>query len=91
MLLFTGVWFEIEDPDGLLEGETWEKLRPAVLLGNHQTELDVLAIGHIFPRYCSVTAKKSLVYVPLLGWFSKLFPTPGRIPSKPRTRKPFLT
>ena len=26
MLLFTGVWFEIEDPDGLLQGETWEKL-----------------------------------------------------------------
>ena len=71
MLLFTGVWFEIEDPDGLLQGETWEKLRPAVLLGNHQTELDVAAVGHIFPRYCSVTAKKSLVYVPLLGWFSK--------------------
>lgn len=71
MLLFTGVWFEIEDPDGLLQGETWEKLRPAVLLGNHQTELDVAAVGHIFPRYCSVTAKKSLIYVPILGWFSK--------------------
>lgn len=73
MLLFTGVWFEIEDPDGLLQGETWEKLRPAVLLGNHQTELDVAAVGHIFPRYCSVTAKKSLIYVPILGWFSKSF------------------
>jgi lysophosphatidate acyltransferase len=71
MLLFSGGWFEIEDPDGLLQGEAWEKLRPAVLLGNHQTELDVAAVGHIFPRYCSVTAKKSLVYVPLLGWFSK--------------------
>lgn len=75
MLLFTGVWFEIEDPDGLLQGETWEKLRPAVLLGNHQTELDVAAVGHIFPRYCSVTAKKSLVYVPLLGWFMALSKT----------------
>ena len=73
MLLFTGVWFEIEDPDGLLEGETWEQLRPAVLLGNHQTELDVLVLGHLFPRYCSVTAKKSLMYVPILGWFSKYF------------------
>jgi len=71
MLLFTGVWFEIEDPEGLLQGETWEKLRPAVLLGNHQTELDVLFLGHLFPQYCSVTAKKSLMYVPILGWFSK--------------------
>lgn len=71
MLLFTGVWFEIEDPDGLLHGETWDKLRPAVLLGNHQTELDVLFLGHLFPKYTSVTAKKSLMYTPFLGWFSE--------------------
>lgn len=71
MLVYTGVWFEIEDPDGLLQGETWDKLRPAVLVGNHQTELDVLFLGHLFPKYCSVTAKKSLMYLPFLGWFSK--------------------
>jgi lysophosphatidate acyltransferase len=71
MWLSTGVWFEIEDPEGLLEGDKWENLRPAVLLGNHQTELDVLVLGHLFPRYTSVTAKKSLMYVPILGWFSK--------------------
>lgn len=74
MLLFTGVWFEIEDPEGCLQGEEWEKLRPAVLLGNHQTELDVLFLGHLFPKYTSVTAKKSLIYVPVLGWFSKFAP-----------------
>jgi lysophosphatidate acyltransferase len=74
MLLYTGVWLEIEDPEGLLEGDKWENLRPAVLLGNHQTELDVLVLGHLFPRYCSVTAKKSLMYVPILGWFSKYIP-----------------
>lgn len=71
MLLYTGVWFEIEDPDRLLQGENWERLRPAVLLGNHQTELDVLVLGHLFPPYTSVTAKKSLMWVPILGWFSK--------------------
>lgn len=72
MFLFTRVWFEIEDPKGVL-GRT----RPAVLLGNHQTELDVLFLGHVFPRYTSVTSKRSLVYVPVLGWFSmytSLFP-----------------
>lgn len=79
MLLFTGVWFEIEDPEGLLQGDTWDKLRPAVLLGNHQTELDVLFLGHLFPKYCSVTAKKSLMYMPFLGWFSKLFSTPPAV------------
>lgn len=66
MLLFTGVWFEIEDPQDYLG-----KTRPAVFVGNHQSELDVAFLGHMFPPYCSVTAKKSLKYVPFLGWFSK--------------------
>lgn len=35
------------------------------------SELDVLMLGCIFPKYCSVTAKKSLKYTPFLGWFSK--------------------
>jgi len=65
MLVFTGVWFEIDDPEGWL-GRT----RPAVFVGNHQTEMDVLFLGHMFPKYCSVTAKKSLRLVPVLGWFS---------------------
>jgi len=65
MLLFTGVWFEIDDEEDYI-GRT----RPAVFVGNHQTELDVLFLGHVFPPYCSVTAKKSLKYVPILGWFS---------------------
>lgn len=69
MLLFTGVWFEIED-----EGDWLNTTRPAVFLGNHQTELDVLFLGHMFPKYCSVTAKKSLKYTPFLGWFSMYTP-----------------
>ncbi|KAK9467819.1 hypothetical protein V1512DRAFT_260147 [Lipomyces arxii] len=43
--------------------------RPAIIVGNHQTEMDVFLLGRIFPRYCSVTAKSSLKYVPFLGWF----------------------
>jgi hypothetical protein len=40
-------------------------------------ELDVLMLGCVFPQYCSVTAKKSLQWVPFLGWFSASldFPT----------------
>ena len=60
-----GVWFDVEDEKDYL-GTT----RPAVLMGNHQTELDVLYLGHVFPKYCSVTAKRSLKYTPFLGWFS---------------------
>ena len=46
--------------------------RPFVIVGNHQTELDVLLLGSVFPPHCSVSAKKSLKYVPFLGWFMAL-------------------
>lgn len=55
-----------------IEGEEYLSTRPAVFIGNHQTELDILALGYIFPPYCSVTAKKSLKHVPVLGWFMAL-------------------
>jgi len=67
MWLTTGVTFKIEDPNDYL-GTT----RPAVFIGNHQTELDVLMLGYMFPKYCSVTAKKSLKSTPFLGWFMSL-------------------
>jgi lysophosphatidate acyltransferase len=65
MLLFTRVWFDVED-----EKDWLNTTRPALFVGNHQTELDVLFLGHVFPKYCSVTSKKSLKYMPFLGWFS---------------------
>lgn len=65
MRLTTGVQFEIEGQEHL-------KTRPAVFIANHQTELDVLLLGTIFPPYCSVTAKKSLKRIPFLGWFMAL-------------------
>ena len=46
--------------------------RPAVFIGNHQTALDVLLLGTVFPKYTSVTSKKSLKSVPFLGWFMSL-------------------
>ncbi|PQE08827.1 hypothetical protein CJF32_00009611 [Rutstroemia sp. NJR-2017a WRK4] len=67
MYFTTGVIFEVDDPHNYL-GRT----RPAVIIGNHQTELDVLMLGSVFPKYCSVTAKKSLKNVPVLGWFMSL-------------------
>lgn len=62
-----GVEFVIDDPKNIL-GST----RPAVFIGNHQTELDVLMLGTMFPKYCSVTAKASLKRTPFLGWFMTL-------------------
>ncbi|KAK3944295.1 hypothetical protein QBC46DRAFT_374929 [Diplogelasinospora grovesii] len=67
MAATTGVAFDVEDPKGHLK-----TVRPAVFVGNHQTELDVLMLGAMFPKYCSVTAKSSLKHVPFLGWFMSL-------------------
>ena len=67
MSLTTGVRFEIQDPKNILK-----TVRPAVFLGNHQTELDVLMLGSMFPKNCSMTAKSSLKKTPFLGWFMTL-------------------
>lgn len=69
MLATTGITFEVIDPKGHLSKE---ENRPAVLVGNHQTELDVLMLGCVFPKHCSVTAKASLRRTPVLGWFMSL-------------------
>ncbi|PFH63138.1 hypothetical protein XA68_17782 [Ophiocordyceps unilateralis] len=63
----TGVSFVVDDPR-----RTLDKVRPAVFVGNHQTELDVLMLGAMFPKRCSVTAKSALKHVPFLGWFMRL-------------------
>lgn len=63
----TDVRFEI------VSGEQYlNSVRPAVLIGNHQSALDILLLGTIFPYYCSVTAKSSLKWLPFLGWFMAL-------------------
>lgn len=67
MALATGIRFEIQDPHNVLS-----TVRPAVFVGNHQTELDVLMLGAMFPRHCSMTAKSSLKKTPFLGWFMTL-------------------
>lgn len=60
-----GIKIKIDRPEIL------EKL-PAILISNHQSELDVYLLGRLFPQSCVVTAKKQLKYVPFLGWFMSL-------------------
>ncbi len=64
-LYTTGVKFDILDNGH----EILNSNRPVVIIVNHQTELDVLLLGWIWPKHCSVTAKKSLRNIPFLGWF----------------------
>ncbi|KAG0661137.1 1-acylglycerol-3-phosphate O-acyltransferase [Maudiozyma exigua] len=51
-----------------------EKLRnkPFIVVSNHQSTLDILMLGRMFPPGCTITAKTSLKYIPFLGWFMAL-------------------
>lgn len=55
----------------VINEENLDKL-PFVAISNHQSSLDILMLGRLFPKGCTVTAKKSLKYVPILGWFMSL-------------------
>ncbi|KAF8592591.1 1-acylglycerol-3-phosphate O [Ramaria rubella] len=58
-----GISFEVE-------GEHWlDATRPAILVGNHQSMLDIIYLGRIFPNRASMVAKKELKWVPLLGQY----------------------
>ncbi|PIL37422.1 hypothetical protein GSI_01116 [Ganoderma sinense ZZ0214-1] len=56
----------------IVEGEEHLDTRPAVLVGNHQSMLDILYLGRIFPRRASIMAKKELQWSPFLGQFMTL-------------------
>ncbi|TBU61536.1 hypothetical protein BD310DRAFT_956989 [Dichomitus squalens] len=56
----------------IVEGQGYLETRPSVLVGNHQSMLDILYLGRIFPRRASIMAKKELQWSPLLGQFMTL-------------------
>ncbi|KAJ2383949.1 1-acylglycerol-3-phosphate O-acyltransferase [Coemansia sp. RSA 2611] len=56
-----------------LEGEDiLHRARPCVLVGNHQTMLDLVMLGRVFPMQTVILAKKAVSYYPLVGWFMRL-------------------
>ncbi|KAI0082512.1 1-acylglycerol-3-phosphate O [Panus rudis PR-1116 ss-1] len=55
-----------------LEGEEYLNERPAVIVANHQSMLDILMLGRVFPKRASIMAKKELQWAPLLGQFLAL-------------------
>lgn len=60
-----GVRFRVEGEENLENG-------PYIALGNHQTMVDILYLGRIFPKGCTIMAKKELQWTPLLGQFMTL-------------------
>ncbi|KIM76414.1 hypothetical protein PILCRDRAFT_797663 [Piloderma croceum F 1598] len=55
-----------------MEGEENLQTRPAVMIGNHQSMVDILWLGRMFPKQASIMAKKSIKWNPVLGLFMNL-------------------
>ncbi|KAF8981924.1 1-acylglycerol-3-phosphate O-acyltransferase [Entomortierella lignicola] len=55
-----------------VKGEERLKHSPAVVVCNHQSNLDIVAIGRVYPENCAIMAKKELLWVPFLNMFIKL-------------------
>lgn len=56
----------------VLEGKQYLESSPCIFISNHQSILDILMLGGTWPKWCVVTSKRSLQWVPLLGWFMTL-------------------
>lgn len=55
-----------------MKNEKYLQEIPAIVISNHQSALDIFVLGQIFQPGYTVTSKKSLKYVPFLGWFMTL-------------------
>ncbi|KAG0241880.1 putative 1-acyl-sn-glycerol-3-phosphate acyltransferase [Mortierella sp. GBAus27b] len=53
-------------------GEEHLESCPAIVVCNHQSSMDMMVLGRVFPKHTVVMAKKELLYFPLLGIFMKL-------------------
>ncbi|KIJ20406.1 hypothetical protein PAXINDRAFT_160970 [Paxillus involutus ATCC 200175] len=51
-----------------LEGEEHLQTQPAVMVGNHQSMLDILCLARMFPKKASIMAKRELQWSPLGPW-----------------------
>ncbi|ORY21988.1 transferase [Naematelia encephala] len=63
--------FEVEGEEHLwsLEDIGDGQNRSSVLVGNHQSFVDILYLGRIFPKHAAIMAKKEIKLIPGLGWW----------------------
>ena len=52
--------------------ERMEAFRPCVIVSNHQSILDVVMFGSVFPRKTVSAGKKEIGKIPIFGWFYRL-------------------
>ena len=53
-------------------GERLEQCRPCVIVANHQSFLDVVTFGSIFPKRTVSAGKREIGRIPVFGWFYRL-------------------
>ena len=49
-----------------------EAFRPCVIVANHQSILDVVTFGSVFPRRTVSAGKREIGKIPIFGWFYRL-------------------
>ena len=49
-----------------------EDLRPCVIVANHQSFLDVVTFGSVFPRRTVSAGKREIGKIPVFGWFYRM-------------------
>src|SRR5262249_44662836 len=55
------------------ENRDWlDAFRPCVIVGNHQSFLDVVTFGAVFPRRTVSAGKREIGRIPIFGWFYRL-------------------
>jgi 1-acyl-sn-glycerol-3-phosphate acyltransferase len=52
--------------------ERMEAFRPCVIVANHQSFLDVVTFGSVFPRRTVSAGKREIGKIPIFGWFYRL-------------------
>jgi len=52
--------------------EVLDAARPCVFVGNHQSFLDVVTFGSIFPKRTVSAGKREIGRIPVFGWFYRL-------------------
>ncbi|KAF9921958.1 1-acylglycerol-3-phosphate O-acyltransferase [Linnemannia zychae] len=55
-----------------VSGEENLEKYPAIVVCNHQSSMDMMILGRVFPKHCVVMAKKELKFFPFLGIFMTL-------------------
>ncbi|KAI9015042.1 hypothetical protein BC832DRAFT_528251 [Gaertneriomyces semiglobifer] len=62
--LFSGMRYKVIGQENITKTPL-----PCVYVANHQSSLDIIGMGAVLPKNTVVLAKKSIRFVPLLGWF----------------------